>query len=300
MVNFNTFDLNLVRLFLALWELRNVTAAAERLNLTQPAASHALKRLRAHFSDPLFTRVGKSMVPTEAAERLYVPFSMSIGMLRDTMTSHGSFDPASSSRLFTLAMSDISETYVLPRVLGPLSVQAPGLRLCSVQLDAQEIEVKLRAGQVTLAIGYLPRLEEPEFESTFLLKDRFVCLMRRGHPAAGVRMRAEDLAGLDFVEVAHHATGYQMVRTVLEEIGVKRTTRAQIEHFSVLPEIVRASDLVAIYPASTSARLIETGEFTAQELPFDLPSIDVCAHFHSSFRNDPGVMWFTRFLATLF
>jgi len=299
-VNFNTFDLNLVRVFLALWELRNVTAAADRLNLTQPAVSHALKRLRDQFSDPLFTRVGKSMMPTEAARRLYVPFSTALDTLRETMISHGLFDPVNSTRVFTIAMSDISETYVLPPVLAALSTQAPDLRVRSVQLEADEIEVKLRSGQVNMAIGYIPRLTEPEFDSRFLLEDRFVCLLRRDHPWASRRLALSDLEKLEFVEVAVNATGYQMVRTLLDETGVRQNVRAQIEHFSVLPEIVRATDLVAIYPMSVASRLVQSGEFVTLELPFAVPTIDIRLHFHASFRNDPGVAWFSAFLASIF
>lgn len=292
-MNFNTFDLNLVRVFLALWEQRSVTAAASRLNLTQPAVSHALKRLREQFSDPLFTRVGKTMEPTEMARRLHGPFTQCVDVLRETMSTFGSFDPATSERVFTMAMSDISETYVLPQVIGTLMTRAPGVQLTSVQLAADEIEVKLRSGQVDMALGYLPSLDHDEFESTFLLEDWFVCLMRRDHPMARRPLTREDLGRMEFIEVAVHATGFQMMRSILQQMGIRRRIRAKIEHFSVLPEIVRRSDLIAIYPASAASRYVEAGTLVVQELPFAAPSIDIHAHYHGSFRSDPGLIWMT-------
>lgn len=292
-MNFNTFDLNLVRVFLALWEQRSVTAAANRLNLTQPAVSHSLKRLREQFSDPLFTRVGKTMEPTEMARRLHTPFTQCVELLRETMSTYGSFDPKTSQRTFTIAMSDISETYVLPQIIGTLMTQAPGVQLRSVQLEAEEIEVKLRSGQVDMAIGYLPLLNRDEFESTFLLEDWFVCIMRHDHPMAHKPITRADLSQIEFIEVAIHATGFQMMRAFLQQTEIKRRIRAQIEHFSAIPEIVRKSDLIAIYPASAASRLVEGGNLVTQNLPFDTPSIDVHAHYHGSFRSDPGLIWVT-------
>lgn len=290
-MNFNTFDLNLVRVFLALWEQRSVTAAAHRLNLTQPAVSHALKRLREQFSDPLFTRVGKTMEPTEMAQRLHAPFTQCVSLLRETMSTYGSFDPATSQRVFTVAMSDISETYVLPQIIAPLMLEAPGVRLRSVQLEADGIDVKLRSGQVDMAVGYLPDLKGDEFESTFLLEDWFLCIMRKDHPLADEPLSREHLDQIEFIEVTVHATGFQMMRSILQHMEIKRRIRAQIEHFSVIPEIVRHSDLVAIYPSSVASRLVESGQFIAKELPFVAPSIDIHAHYHNSFGSDPGLKW---------
>ncbi|WP_138466005.1 LysR family transcriptional regulator [Poseidonocella sp. HB161398] len=299
-INFNTFDLNLVRVFLALWEQRSVTGAAERLHLTQPAVSHALNRLREQFDDPLFTRVGRRMEPTAAARRLYGPFKTCIDTLRETMSSHGAFDPDSSDRVFTIAMSDISESYVLPRVLGPLTELAPGVRIRSVQLEAETIEARLRSGQVDMAFGYLPALQPPEFDSHFLLEDRFLCLLRRDHPWQGGALTEATIGQLDFVEVAVRATGYEMVRSVLLQHSLEHNIRAQIEHFSVLPEIVRATDLAAIYPASVAERLVAGGDFRAVDLPALLPAIDVRAHFHSGFRSDPGISWLSGLMRGIF
>ncbi|MBT9383552.1 LysR family transcriptional regulator [Pseudooceanicola sp. CBS1P-1] len=299
-MNFNTFDLNLVRVFLALWDQRSVTAAADRLNLTQPAVSHALKRLREQFDDPLFTRIGKGMEPTPAARRLYIPFKSCHDTLRETMTVHGSFDPQKSARVFTVAMSDISESYVLPRLLAPLLTHAPGVRIRSVQLEAEEIEAKLRSGQVDMAFGFLPDLSPPEFESMLLLDDRFVCIVRDGHPCSETHLTPHSLLTLDFVEVAVNATGYQTVRAVLEQHGIFRTIRAQIEHFSVIPEIVRSTDLAAIYPASVATRLVESREFRTMEMPEIFPPIDVRTHYHSNFRSDAGILWLNSLMKGLF
>jgi Transcriptional regulator len=107
--NLGIADLNLLRVFLAIWDLRSLTAAGDRLGLTQPAVSHALRRLRNLFEDPLFVRRPTGMVPTEAAFRLYPPLAQALSIINDAVQQHAKFDPATARREFRISMSDMSE-----------------------------------------------------------------------------------------------------------------------------------------------------------------------------------------------
>ncbi|MDQ0507302.1 LysR family transcriptional regulator [Xanthobacter agilis] len=299
-MNVNVFDLNLVRVFLAIWELRSVTSAADRLGLTQPAVSHSLRRLREQFSDPLFVRVGQRMEPTEAAWRLYDPFNRALRVIQQTILNHDAFVPELSERTFTIAMSDISEFYLLPQLIAHLEVVAPSVRVRSVQLDASTIAGSLRTGQVDLALGYLPALSDAEISSSFLLDDSFVCLVSNRHGAAGLPLGPEGFAQLNFVDVSVHATGYKRVQELLGELGARWTTTTRIEHFTVVPELVRNTNLAAIFPLSAASRIASPGDFSFLELPFDLPSIDVRVHLHANFQNDPGLLWMRDAMSEIF
>lgn len=295
-----TFDLNLIKVFLAIWELRSISAAGERLGLTQPAVSHALRRLREHFADPLFLRVGHRMEPTPAARRLQEPFAQALGIVGRTLLALAEFRPETSDRTFTIAMSDVSEFYCLPQILARLADVAPGLRIRSVQLDAQTVAASLRSGQIDMALGHLPDLPADEFVQTFLLRDRFVCLVAAGHEMAGRPLDAAAFSRLEFVEVAVHATGYKTIDARLTEIGATRNTAVSIEHFTIVPEIVRHSKLAAIFPYSASRKVDARGEFALLELPFDLPVVDVKLHVHANFRDDPGLRWLQALLPEIF
>lgn len=295
-----TFDLNLVKVFLAIWETRSISTAGERLGLTQPAVSHALKRLRERFSDPLFLRVGHRMEPTPAARRLHEPFGQALAIVGQTLLAHGDFRPETSDRTFTVAMSDVSEFFCLPRILAAFARLAPGLRVRSVQLDAETVAASLRSGRVDVALGHLPDLAAAEFEQTFLLRDRFVCLVAADHERAGRPLDPESFSRLDFVEVAVHATGYKTIDARLREIGATRNTVVALEHFTIVPEIVRRSRLAAIFPHSASQKVNERGDFALLELPFDLPTIDVNLHVHVNFREDPGLAWLRTVLPGVF
>jgi DNA-binding transcriptional LysR family regulator len=112
--NLGIADLNLPRVFLAIWDLRSLTARRDRLGLAQPAVSHALRGLRNLFEDPLFVRAPNGMMPTDAACRLYPPLAQAFAIINEAMQQLAKFDPATAQRVFRMSMSDISEFYFLP------------------------------------------------------------------------------------------------------------------------------------------------------------------------------------------
>lgn len=291
------FDLNLVKVFLAIWDMRSLTGAGQRLGLTQPAVSHALRRLREQFSDPLFLRVGNRMEPTETATTLRAPFEAAFTLLEQTLHETRTFEPRSTTRSFRIAMTDTGEFYAMPRILGALEQAAPGAGLASMPIDPGEVEGALRAGQVDFALGYLPGLEATRCHGRFLLQDRLICLMRAAHPEARADWSAESFAQLSFVDVSPGATGYQMAREVGEKQGLRLARRARLEHFTIVPEVVHQTDLVALFPQSIYARLRGREGFHARDLPFEVPSYDIKLWSHESFAADPALIWLSDLIA---
>ncbi|MDB5654734.1 MAG: transcriptional regulator, LysR family [Tardiphaga sp.] len=145
-------DLNLLRVFFAIWDLRSLTRAGERLSLTQPAVSHALRRLRDRFGDPLFVRVANRMLPTDAAVRLHEPLDKAFELLNRTLQSGVVFDPKVTERTFRVAMSDIAEVYILPRLVSELSRVSPFVRVHIVPLFPDSVTSSMRSGEIDLAI----------------------------------------------------------------------------------------------------------------------------------------------------
>jgi DNA-binding transcriptional LysR family regulator len=284
------FDLNLIRVFLAIWDLRSLTAAGERLHLTQPAISHALRRLRERFDDPLFVRAGSLMMPTDAAIQLHDPLERAYGLISHAVQDHGRFDAEATQRIFRVAMSDVSEIYFLPRLLARLEATAPLLRVNIVPLEIDNVRGLLRVGEVDMAIGHLPAIEDGCISHP-LFTDRLVCLLRTGHPVAGRALTLESFAGLHHVHAGTSAPGHQMVDQCLRNLGLKRMVRVRVGHLTVAPDIVRTTDLAVIYPESLALRINQDGAFQLLPLPFDVPSVEVKAHVDAKFAGDPGVRW---------
>lgn len=283
-------DLNLLRVFLAISDLRSLTAAGERLGLTQPAVSHALRRLRVLFDDPLFVRTPTGMIPTDAALRLHAPLTQAFGIINDAVQQIAKFDPATAQRVFRVSMSDMSEFYFLPPLLAMLDRSARGIRLEIANVSVDSVSSAMRSGKIDLALGYVPGLD-PGCISRTLFVDEHVCVLRAGHPLRKLKPTKEDLANLRYVYASTNATGHRMVEQWLEELNLRRDIVLRLPHFVVAPEIVQHTDLAVIFPRSIAQRFNRTKAFRILPLPFALPPIEIQVHSHSQFAADPGIAW---------
>ena len=176
-------DLNLLRVFEAVWATRSVSRAAERLELTQPAVSSALARLRETCSDPLFTRIGAQMAPTAFCSQQAHYLLDALVLVERSLSDVRTFDPASAQRGFTLGMRDIGEATMLPGLIAHCERTAPRVRFQTLLSPLETTSEKLADGRVDLAIGFLPALEAG-IHRRELFTQHYVCVMRRAHPLA--------------------------------------------------------------------------------------------------------------------
>jgi DNA-binding transcriptional LysR family regulator len=292
----NRIDLNLLRLFDAVYRARSVSRAAEQLELTQPAASQGLTRLRALIHDPLFVRAPGGVRPTPKADRLAQPVRQALITLEQALGESAGFDPAQSRRTFRIHMSDIGEGRFLPALVVALRREAPGLRIETLPLPRDEIGDALDAGRIDLAFGFLPMVKDTQ--RLQLLKDRYVVVLRRNHPLARQRLAGKallkEMRSLEFVAVRTHADTLRILDLLQLQDGLRLTT----EHFTVLPEIVKQTDLAAVMP-----RNIAMGfgpGYAIVEPEFPLRDFIVSLHWSKRFENDPGNRWLREVVERLF
>jgi DNA-binding transcriptional LysR family regulator len=297
--NLGIADLNLLRVFLAIWDLRSLTAAGDRLGLTQPAVSHALRRLRNLFEDPLFVRTPTGMVPTDAAFRLYPPLAQALSIINDAVQQHARFDPATAHRVFRISMSDMSEFFFLPPLIALLDREARGIRIEAANIPVQSVSAAMRAGEIDLALGYVPGLDAGCVSQT-LFVDEHVCVLRASHPLRKPKPTREDLAALRYVYASTNATGHRMVEQWLDELNFKRDVVLRLPHFVVAPEIVMNTDLAVIFPKSIARRFNRGKAFRIVPLPFALPPIEIQVHSHTQFAADPGIAWLRGMIHSMF
>ncbi|KVR43639.1 LysR family transcriptional regulator [Burkholderia multivorans] len=292
-------DLNLLRVFLAISELRSLTAAGERLGLTQPAVSHALRRLRNLFDDPLFVRTPTGMAPTDAARQLHGPLTRAFDIIDLAVQQVAHFDPATANRVFRISMSDMSEFYFLPPLLAKLAEVAPGVRVEIASAAVEAVGAAMRSGEIDLALGYVPD-PGPGCVSEPLFTDEHVCMVRTGHPLRKRTPTQADLAALRYIYASSNATGHRMVETWLDELQVERTIVLRLPHFIVAPEIVQHTDLAIIFPRSVAERFNRGRAFRILPLPFVLPPIEIDLHTHAQFSSDPGIAWLGALIVEMF
>src|SRR5512134_1183828 len=179
-MNIEDFDLNLLHVFRAVYVTRNVSRAAERIGLSQPAVSHALTRLRLTLKDPLFVRAPGGVRPTARAEHFAGFVEAALKTVDVALAETDSFEPATSRRSFAFHMSDLATGELLPALLPAIHRVAPGVRIEAMQFDPEGIARALDDGKIDLAFGYLPDLTDTHRLDLF--EERYVLLLREGHP----------------------------------------------------------------------------------------------------------------------
>lgn len=292
MQNMDAFgiDANLLPVLAALLRERSVSRAAERLGRTQPAISHALARLRDQLGDPLLVRAGPRMTLTPRAEALRDPLQRVLAELSALVRPAAAFDPATTTRRFTLVSTDYIAALVLPRVLPGLRQAAPGLDLL-LRAASRGFFAELADGGADL--GFVVKVEPAAgIHVRKLYTDRFVCLVRDGHPAL---RRGLDLAAfLKFPHglVAPLGASGSFVDDALREQGLgPRRVAVVVPHFSLAPALVADTDLLLTLPERIAGQLAAGGGLRVVPLPLRLAAFTVGVAWHDRVHHDPAVAW---------
>ena len=293
-MNIADVDLNLLHVFQAVHAEGSVTRAAERLRVSQPTVSHALTRLRDLYRDPLFVRTQGGMAPTARADRLAEAVRQALHLLDVAIQEGARYVPAASDRTFRLHMSDIGETVFLPRLLHELAGQAPNVRLETFQYDDKDIGPALEGGRIDLAVGYIPALSG--FERAVLLSERYVVLMRGGHPLASRAPTRAALARLRYAVVRSHGA----TARALENLGLSANIRLSMPHFLVLPRILSETDLAVVMPMRLADVFRAMGDYTVWRPRVGMRAFDVSVHWSWRHASDPGTRWLRELIVTLF
>jgi DNA-binding transcriptional LysR family regulator len=291
-------DLNLLRLFDAVYSSLNVSRAAEMLDLTQPAASQGLMRLRVLLHDPLFVRGARGVRPTPRAILLAEPVHQALTTIEQALSDSIEFDPLISRRVFRLHMSDSGEARFLPDLMIALRKAAPGVCVESMTLPRDSINDALDSGRIDFAFGFLPMLKDTQRMQ--LLKDRYIVMLRANHPFMKTSSRGQallaELRQLDFVAVRTHTYTLR----ILKELDVEDRIRLTAEHFMSLPSIVRKTDLAAVMPRSIAKGFAEKGGYALFEPPISLRDFSVSMHWSRRFERDFGNLWLKQLVVCEF
>ncbi len=292
-------DLNLLEVFNHLLIERRVSRVALKLGVSQPAVSNALARLRKLLGDELFVRTPLGMQPTPYAEQLGQTVGQALGQIRVALQRPRHFEASRSERIFTVGMTDIGEIYFLPRLLARLREVAPGVRLSTVRNTAGRLKDDLAEGRVDLALGLLPDLQAGFFQQR-LFTQRYVCLLRRGHPLAARRLGLKEFSAAEHVVVVAAGTGHHEVDEWLQTRGVERHVRLSVPHFVAIGHILAASDLIATVPERLAQRMSEPFGLLSLKHPAALPSAAIHAFWHERFHRDPANQWLRGLVFELF
>jgi LysR family transcriptional activator of mexEF-oprN operon len=283
-------DLNLLRVFVVVAESGSVTQASERLYLTQPAVSAALKRLTRAVGAPLFTRQGRGIVLTARGRRVLDRARPHLEGLLAAALSPAEFDPRSSERVVRLGLSDTNEAWLLPSLLRALAREAPRLRLIVLEVQFRNVGEALASSRVDLAVTIADEL--PAGTSRRSLVDRssmggFVCLFDPRHARLGKKTTLARYLACEHVIVSYNGD----LRGIVEDlVGVQRRVRVSVPSFHAVGALVAGSALVATVPARVAREIVRVRpELRASKLPFELPGTSMELLARAGVLDDPAV-----------
>lgn len=290
--------------FEALLEEKNVSRAAARIGLTQPAMSNALARLRELFGDPLFRRTSRGMRATPRALELAGPVHAGLSQLRRALADRPRFDPAASNRCFRIAMTDYAELRALAPLLRRISRVAPSIQIAALRVDRIFVapESELREGVFDVAIGFYPdpKSLDPRTGSLNLFSEQNVCIMRKGHPLLQNRFSLREFADADHIGVFYQDQTVGLIDNILAGFGLRRRLLATTPHFLTALHVVANSDLIATVPEGLAAHFRNNGGLEIRRSPLKLPMFHTRLLWSMNNSEDPALMWLRSEIAECF
>lgn len=290
-------DLNLLLTLEALLVEQNVTKAAARLYLSQPAVSAQLNRLREMFDDPLLIPARRGMTPTAKALELLVPLRESLEQLRHTLHSHKDFYPERANLTVTIACTDyIQAAVVMPLVLA-LRQKAPGVRIAVRHLDMAQLDHQLASGEVDLVFASHDSFRTP-LRTSHLFDESYVLIGRHDHPKLKANLALEEFVKLEHVIVSPSGGSFTTpIDDALAAFGHKRNVVMSAASFLFIPEIVQKSDLVALIPR----RLLQahSAQLAVIELPWLAEQFDICLIWHERSHSHAGHRWIRELIVEM-
>ncbi|MGV3570109.1 MAG: LysR family transcriptional regulator [Ramlibacter sp.] len=294
-------DLNLLVVFNELLTERRVSSVATKLGLSQPAVSNILNRLRKLLGDELFLRTSRGMEPTPYALQLAEPIAYALSTIHGALNERTMFDAGSSTRCFTLALSDIGEVNFLPRLIDRLNVLAPYVSVSTLRSRREDLAEAMETGYVDLAMGTISQLPAGFFQRR-LFQQRYVCMFRRGHPLDKGTITLEEYCAAQHLLVMPPGSAHAQVNEYIDSRGIKRNVRVTLPNYTPVGHILGSgsNNLVATVPESFAARCVEPFGLSYVEHPFHVPQIGVNIFWHAKFHRESGNKWLRQVLVELF
>jgi DNA-binding transcriptional LysR family regulator len=288
--NFRTLDLNLLRVFDQVMAERNLTRAARNLNMTQPAVSNALNRLRDSLGDKLLVRSGYGVEPTPKALSLWPAIADALRQLESSITP-GDFVAAEATSTFTLAIADATAAELMPGLVEIMERDAPGVSIRCVPLTTRDPRQRLDEGQMDVAVGFFPAVLADltaqaqsggmaAFDHQRLYNGRYVCVMRKDHPLSRDALTLDRFCDARHMLVSFSGRPYGFMDEALASLGRKRRVVLTVNQFFTAGRVVANSDLLTVLPLHFIDVTGRADELVQRDLPFEVPPVHVDALWH--------------------
>jgi DNA-binding transcriptional LysR family regulator len=282
-------DFKLLSIFYYIYKFKSVSATADHLSLSQPAVSNLLNKIRQYYHDPLFLRIGNEMVPTELAKQLFPLISEVISKVEVIQNYTVQFDQKNSQQQFTIAMTDVAHLVLLPKMSQYLKQHAPKVKL-NVRAITSETSYQMANGEIDLAMGFLPHLENGFYQQK-LFEQHYVVLAAKNHP----RLTDDQITVEQYLNEAHididAGIGHYHIENELLRLGVKRDFLMRLPSYLGVGLVVQETDAIATVPYYLSEVLLARGNLQIFEAPIAFPTYSIKQYWHLSSHHKTSHEW---------
>lgn len=298
-MHIDQLELTQIRLLAELSRSRSISRAAQRIGVSQSAASHALAKLRKKLDDPLFTRTQDGFQPTPFGARLANASCEALDALLAGLASSDRFDPLTTTRVFSFFMNDIGQMIFLPPLLKFLKQQAPGVSVRVLPVPLDNPGAPLSSGAVDFAAGFFDNLTTGFFQN-LVFHERYVCIVRTRHPRFRAGMTLDGFKNTEHAVADATGMAHALIDRFLARHRVKRNVSLRVPGLHVLPMIVASSDHLAVVPKRLADAFATRVPIKVLPLPVSIPPFDICIHWHERYHQDPAIRWMRRAVVELF
>jgi DNA-binding transcriptional LysR family regulator len=286
--------------FDALMSERNVTRAAARVGVSQPAMSATLSRLRKLFGDPLFLRSAGGLLPTARARDLAEPLSQALGQIESTLVKRPVFVPETATITFTLGLSDYPAFVLLPSLLEALEERAPGASLIVHAFNARDEAVDLLdTGTIDAAVGVPPTHTDGRILTRAVLRDEFVTIVSKDNPMARRGMDLKTYLALSHVLVSPEGDRHGVVDQALAQRGKKRSLALTVPQMFAAPAVIGRTHMTATVMKRVALNSAASRRLVLFPPPIALPEVVFDLIWHRRSDSHPGQQWFRSLLVSL-
>lgn len=305
-LNFRSLDLNLLRVFDEVMAERSLTRAAQKLSITQPAVSNAMRRLREVVGDELVVRSGQGVEPTPRALALWPPVREALTQLQESLAP-GRFEPASAESTFVLAMADATAATLVPTLVEIIEREAPGISIRVLPLTTRDPRRLLDEEAADMAVGYFPAVLADltaraqsggvvAFESRRLYDGEYVCVMRHGHPLAGSPLTLDAYCEARHMLVSFSGRPFGFIDEALASLGRERKVVITVNQFFTAGRVVSGSDLLTVLPRHFVPVTGLADSLVQRALPLDVPAVHVDALWRRRGPQQAAMTWLLQAL----
>ena len=291
-MNVRDIDLNLLVFLDALLRERSVTKAALAMDLSQPAMSNALRRLRKLLGDPVLVRTANGMQPTDRALKLQRPVRNALAQLESAIAPNRAFEPATAERLFTILITDYAASVLMPHVVGVLEQEAPNIALNILSAGSDAID-QIERGEADLLVNRFGKLPA-NFHQQQLWSDRMACLIRKDHPAlveANGELTLETFLSEKHILITQTGVGLSRIDEVLADSGKSRQISVLTRHYQLPRELVANSNMIVALPARIARYQARHLGLAVLDPPLELPEFHIGMTWGALDHHDVAHRW---------